>query len=219
MLLKNAFPEQLHRKIETSLAPNSSKECVGLLFFDYFFDHFYCKRLDIDNISKFFLLIITIAFTAAGCNRLETRKSEKPVARVGEVYLFPNEVKELFPAIITQNDSLLILKNYIDGQWVESADGRWMAIYNPGTGQILDNVPQATLQDAERAVTAAQAGKEAMCKLADEGNRYKIDNAERADGETLSFYVTGGQRGAKEHNCYRQSGQKRVVKREGSQAP
>jgi len=32
---------------------------------------------------------------------------------------------------------------------------------------------------------------EAMPKLRDEGNEYKIDNAERADGDTLSFYVTG----------------------------
>ena len=38
--------------------------------------------------------------------------------------------------------------------------------------------------------------RDAMAKLADEGNRYKIDNAERADGDTLSFYVTGERRGA-----------------------
>jgi len=31
----------------------------------------------------------------------------------------------------------------------------------------------------------------AMAKLHVEGNQYKIDNAERADGDTLSFYVTG----------------------------
>ncbi|UCE59779.1 MAG: threonine--tRNA ligase [Phycisphaerales bacterium] len=33
--------------------------------------------------------------------------------------------------------------------------------------------------------------EEAMVKLRDEGNRYKIDNAERAEGDKLSFYVTG----------------------------
>ena len=31
----------------------------------------------------------------------------------------------------------------------------------------------------------------AMERLTAEGNRYKIDNAKRADGDTLSFYVTG----------------------------
>ena len=36
---------------------------------------------------------------------------------------------------------------------------------------------------------------EAAGKLRDEGNRYKIDNAERAEGDTLSFYVTGERRG------------------------
>jgi threonyl-tRNA synthetase len=32
---------------------------------------------------------------------------------------------------------------------------------------------------------------EAMAKLREEGNEYKIDNAERADGDTLTFYATG----------------------------
>ena len=32
---------------------------------------------------------------------------------------------------------------------------------------------------------------QAMARLTDEGNRYKIDNARRAEGDTLSFYVTG----------------------------
>jgi len=36
---------------------------------------------------------------------------------------------------------------------------------------------------------------QAMSKLRGEGNRYKIDNAERAEGDVLSFYVTGKQIG------------------------
>ncbi len=36
---------------------------------------------------------------------------------------------------------------------------------------------------------------EAMPKLQAEGNRYKIDNAERAEGNILTFYVTGGRPG------------------------
>jgi len=35
--------------------------------------------------------------------------------------------------------------------------------------------------------------EEAMVKLHDEGNRYKIDNAERAEGDSLSFYITGSE--------------------------
>jgi lactaldehyde dehydrogenase len=65
------------------------------------------------------------------------------------------------------------MKMLIDGQWVESSDGKWMAICNPGTGEVIDKVPQATLQDAERAVAAAQKGKEAMRKLTSH-ERYTI---------------------------------------------
>lgn len=36
---------------------------------------------------------------------------------------------------------------------------------------------------------------EAMAKLQNEGSRYKIENAERAEGESLSFYVTGDEPG------------------------
>ena len=57
------------------------------------------------------------------------------------------------------------MKMLIDGHWVESADGRWMNICNPGTGEVIDKVPQAGLRDVERAVAAAQDGKEAMRKL------------------------------------------------------
>ncbi|MHC5111113.1 MAG: threonine--tRNA ligase [Planctomycetota bacterium] len=37
--------------------------------------------------------------------------------------------------------------------------------------------------------------EEAMSKLRDEDNRYKVDNAVKADGDDLSFYVTGEQQG------------------------
>ncbi len=53
----------------------------------------------------------------------------------------------------------------IDAHWVESAEGKWMDICNPGTGEVIDKVPRAGLGDVERAVAAAQEGKEAMRKL------------------------------------------------------
>lgn len=53
----------------------------------------------------------------------------------------------------------------IDGQWVEASDKERMTIRNPGTGEVLDTVPRATIQDVERAVAAAQKGKAAMRKL------------------------------------------------------
>jgi threonyl-tRNA synthetase len=51
------------------------------------------------------------------------------------------------------------------------------------------------IQEDRRFCRYEMPRSEAMAKLADEGNRYKIDNAERAEGDALSFYVTGEQRG------------------------
>ncbi len=53
----------------------------------------------------------------------------------------------------------------IDGEWVEASDKECMNIYNPGTDELLGSVPRATIQDVERAIAAAQKGKEAMRKL------------------------------------------------------
>ncbi|UCC86992.1 MAG: aldehyde dehydrogenase [Anaerolineales bacterium] len=52
----------------------------------------------------------------------------------------------------------------IDSQWVSASDSGTRDIHNPGTGQVIDSVPVATLADAERALEAAQRGKQAMRK-------------------------------------------------------
>jgi len=57
------------------------------------------------------------------------------------------------------------MKMLIDGNWVEASDQTWMSICNPGTGEEIDKVPKATLQDAERVVAAAQKGRQAMRRL------------------------------------------------------
>jgi len=57
------------------------------------------------------------------------------------------------------------MKMLIDNQWVESSDKTWISIRNPGTGEEIDKVPKATLQDMETAVAAAQKGREAMRQL------------------------------------------------------
>jgi acyl-CoA reductase-like NAD-dependent aldehyde dehydrogenase len=67
------------------------------------------------------------------------------------------------------------MKMLIDNQWVESSDKTTMSIRNPGTGEEIDKVPKATLQDMERVVAAAQKGKEAMRKLT-ALQRYQILN-------------------------------------------
>lgn len=53
----------------------------------------------------------------------------------------------------------------IDGEWTDASDKECMNIHNPGSGEVVDTVPRATVKDVERAVAAAQKGREAMRKL------------------------------------------------------
>jgi lactaldehyde dehydrogenase len=57
------------------------------------------------------------------------------------------------------------MKMLIDSQWVEASNGEWIEVHNPATGEVLDRVPSGTLEDARRAVEAAQRGKDAMAAL------------------------------------------------------
>jgi len=54
------------------------------------------------------------------------------------------------------------MKMLIDSKWVKASDGSWREVHNPGTGEVIDKVPEATLEDAQRAVEAAQNGKLVM---------------------------------------------------------
>ena len=47
------------------------------------------------------------------------------------------------------------LKMYIDGQWVEAADGGRLGSINPANGQVWATFPAATTQDVDRAVRSA----------------------------------------------------------------
>lgn len=57
------------------------------------------------------------------------------------------------------------MKMLIDSQWVEASNGNWQEICNPGTGDVIDRVPEATLEDAKVTLEAAQRGKKEMAKL------------------------------------------------------
>lgn len=81
------------------------------------------------------------------------------------------------------------MKMLIDSHWVEASDGNWQEVCNPGTGEVIDKVPIATLKDAEQALLAAQRGKEAMGRLpAHERSAilFRIADAMEADKATLS---------------------------------
>jgi betaine-aldehyde dehydrogenase len=53
------------------------------------------------------------------------------------------------------------LQNFIDGEWVDPAEGRTDAVINPATGEEIAQAPSSTAQDIDRAVAAARAAFEA----------------------------------------------------------
>jgi acyl-CoA reductase-like NAD-dependent aldehyde dehydrogenase len=83
-------------------------------------------------------------------------------------------------------------KNYIGGEWVDSAGGETMEVLNPATGETIAEVPASNEEDASRAVAAARAAlpewldstprerAEILLKLADviEGNAEELSQLE-----------------------------------------
>lgn len=49
-----------------------------------------------------------------------------------------------------------ILKNYVDGEWVESPSRRRLDVRNPATAEVIARVPLSTADEVEEAVRAAQ---------------------------------------------------------------
>jgi 1-pyrroline dehydrogenase len=47
-------------------------------------------------------------------------------------------------------------QNLIGGEWVDSSGGETMEVLNPATGEVIAEVPNATVEDVDRAVQAAK---------------------------------------------------------------
>jgi malonate-semialdehyde dehydrogenase (acetylating) / methylmalonate-semialdehyde dehydrogenase len=56
---------------------------------------------------------------------------------------------------VTKNETT-ILKNFINGQWVESSGAETLEVPNPATGEVLARVPISTKEDVDKAVQAAK---------------------------------------------------------------
>lgn len=55
----------------------------------------------------------------------------------------------------------MLFQMYIDGQWCASGDGAVKDVINPATGEVLGQIPLATMEDVDRAAKAAyRASKE-----------------------------------------------------------
>jgi betaine-aldehyde dehydrogenase len=48
------------------------------------------------------------------------------------------------------------LQNFIDGTWVDAADGERFDVYDPATGEVIATAPDSKREDVERAVDAAR---------------------------------------------------------------
>ncbi|MGG1397194.1 CoA-acylating methylmalonate-semialdehyde dehydrogenase [Bacillus salipaludis] len=57
---------------------------------------------------------------------------------------------------VIKNDTL-VLKNYINGEWVSSNSEQTLDVLNPATNEVIAKVPVSTKEDLEKAVTAAKA--------------------------------------------------------------
>ncbi len=47
-------------------------------------------------------------------------------------------------------------KNFVGGEWMDSASGETMEVVNPATGEAIAEVPRGTSEDVDRAVAAAK---------------------------------------------------------------
>jgi malonate-semialdehyde dehydrogenase (acetylating)/methylmalonate-semialdehyde dehydrogenase len=50
-----------------------------------------------------------------------------------------------------------VLKNYIDGEWVESKTDEWLDVRNPATDEVIARVPMSTVAEVKQAVEAAKS--------------------------------------------------------------
>jgi betaine-aldehyde dehydrogenase len=62
--------------------------------------------------------------------------------------------------VATTEATVETLRNFIDGEWVDPADGRTDAVIAPATGETIAYAPVSSAQDVDRAVKAARTAFE-----------------------------------------------------------
>lgn len=60
------------------------------------------------------LYILGLSLLFCSCNYFKLEAKPEAIARVGDSYLYKDEIKDLIPAGTSKEDSLMIIKNYID---------------------------------------------------------------------------------------------------------
>lgn len=57
------------------------------------------------------------------------------------------------------------MKMLIGGERVDAASGKVFPVTNPATGEVIDHVPQAGVEDVRRAIDVARKGRRIMAAL------------------------------------------------------
>ncbi len=68
---------------------------------------------------------------------------------------------------------MIEIKNYINGELVGPAQGRYLDNFDPATGQVYSKVPDSGGGDVELAVVAAEQAFSAWSRMSS-GKRYDI---------------------------------------------
>src|SRR4030042_5038683 len=68
--------------------------------------------------SGLLINILLVSILVTSCRELENRKNEQPIARVQDKLLLPSEIQDIFPAGLSEQDSLMILRNFTE-KWVK----------------------------------------------------------------------------------------------------
>lgn len=64
------------------------------------------------------------------------------------------------------NKTIQKVKNYINGQWVESSATQWDDVFNPATGEIIASVPLSSSEEVSHAVQVAHTAYQSWKKVA-----------------------------------------------------
>lgn len=64
------------------------------------------------------------------------------------------------------NKTIQKVKNYINGQWVESSSTQWDDVFNPATGEIIAYVPLSNGEEVSHAVQVAHTAYQSWKKVA-----------------------------------------------------
>jgi succinate-semialdehyde dehydrogenase/glutarate-semialdehyde dehydrogenase len=70
-------------------------------------------------------------------------------------------------------------KLLIDGQWLDSSEGKWIEVENPATGELFERVPAASESDVDAAVKAAHGAFPAWAALSCDRRAEYLHRAER----------------------------------------